>query len=369
MHSRILHVGKFYSGFQGGIEKVTEDCVRAASDSYISYVFCFSEDESSIRRGENNEIIISFFAKVNFSSQPLNFRAVFALYKLIDRIKPDLIHFHYPNPLLSIPFLFRAKNLVTHYHSRIRGKGFLGFIYSRILEPRLLNISKAIIYTSEAYSNNEYISKSYVLYNAIDESRFVDSKPLPIIDDIPGKTIIFAFGRHVEYKGFDLLINASKFLTRRKIDHTLVIGGDGPLSSYLKNLAQGSKNVIFVGKISDQNLKYLFNSSIGFILSSVDEAEAFGIVLLEALYNRCPIVRFNIPNSGVSYVVPKDFCLEVDQINAYSLSIRIEELIRMSGTQRKELSDRGFQLYQKKFQQNIFDRNLLQIYRNILFVN
>ena len=114
-----------------------------------------------------------------------------------------------------------------------------------------------------------------------------------------GKFLCFALGRHVPYKGMEYLVRAAKLL-----DDTffVAIGGSGPLTQQLKALAQGQKNVAFLGRISDVELKAWLLACDVFCLPSVTKNEAFGIALAEAMAYEKPAVTFTIAGSGVNYV-------------------------------------------------------------------
>ena len=76
-----------------------------------------------------------------------------------------------------------------------------------------------------------------------------------------------------------------------------VIGEDG----IVNNLKDDYK-IIFLGKLSLDNLKaYLLASDI-FAFPSITKNEAFGMALAEAMYCNTPAVTFTIPGSGVNWV-------------------------------------------------------------------
>jgi glycosyltransferase involved in cell wall biosynthesis len=111
--------------------------------------------------------------------------------------------------------------------------------------------------------------------------------------------IIFALGRHVYYKGFDVLINAMQH-----IDAQLLLGGDGPLKAELQQQAERlgvSNKVLFTGSIAEADLAAYFNACDVFCLPSVEQSEAFGLVQLEAMACGKPVVCTQL-NNGVNVV-------------------------------------------------------------------
>ena len=118
-------------------------------------------------------------------------------------------------------------------------------------------------------------------------------------EENPGKIMCLAVGRHVEYKGFKYLIEASK-----KLDDRFVIGitGKGPLTDELKAQASGDAKVQFLGLISDVELRARLLSCDIFCFPSITKNEAFGLALAEGMFFGHPAVTFTIPGSGVNYV-------------------------------------------------------------------
>ena len=114
-----------------------------------------------------------------------------------------------------------------------------------------------------------------------------------------GRPLIFSVGRHVYYKGFDVLIHAM-----RDLDADLWIGGRGPLSKTLVQLAHDlglAERVKFVGFVPDPLLMAYYQACDVFCLPSVERAEQFGLVQLEAMYSGKPIVATRL-GTGVEYV-------------------------------------------------------------------
>ena len=114
-----------------------------------------------------------------------------------------------------------------------------------------------------------------------------------------GKIILFAFGRHVEYKELTYLIKASQYLDS---SFKILIGGKGPLTDDLMKEAKNDSKIEFLGRISNEELKACFLASNIFCFPSITKNEAFGIGLAEAMYYRLPTITFTIPGSGVNYV-------------------------------------------------------------------
>jgi glycogen(starch) synthase len=104
-----------------------------------------------------------------------------------------------------------------------------------------------------------------------------DDGPVP-----PEKPYIFAVGRVVEKKGFDLLLAAYAGMDESLRSADLVIGGAGPALDELRALAGTlgvAERVHFVGRLSRQQVSRFTASARLFVVPS--RLEPFGIVILE----------------------------------------------------------------------------------------
>jgi rhamnosyl/mannosyltransferase len=109
--------------------------------------------------------------------------------------------------------------------------------------------------------------------------------------------LIFAVGRHVYYKGFEYLLRALGQLPSVR----LVLGGQGPLTGALKDLAQSlgvAERVTFTGRLSDDELAAWYHACDVFCLPSVEPSEAFGLVQLEAMACGKPVVNTQLGNGA-----------------------------------------------------------------------
>jgi glycosyltransferase involved in cell wall biosynthesis len=110
--------------------------------------------------------------------------------------------------------------------------------------------------------------------------------------------VLFA-GRHVPYKGVDVLLRALQ-----GTGIATVIAGDGPMRGAWEALARElgvDAHVRFTGEVPDAELRRLMETCAVAVLPSVTRAEAFGYVQLEAMACAKPIVSTDVP-SGVSWV-------------------------------------------------------------------
>lgn len=91
-----------------------------------------------------------------------------------------------------------------------------------------------------------------------------------------------AGSRLVPYKRIDHIIKAFK-----KLDSTLKIFGDGIDLPRLRQLANGSKNIEFLGRVSDEERSKLYSKCQAFINP---QKEDFGITVVEAMASGRPVI-------------------------------------------------------------------------------
>jgi phosphatidylinositol alpha-1,6-mannosyltransferase len=123
------------------------------------------------------------------------------------------------------------------------------------------------------------------------------------------KIILFSVGRLVKRKGFDMVIDALPDVLTKLPNLVYVIAGAGPDEDYLKQKSSsleqsGLSNIIFLGKISDQEKWAWLNLCDIFIMPAKNingDFEGFGIVYLEANLTSKPVIAGD--SGGVSDAV------------------------------------------------------------------
>ena len=144
---------------------------------------------------------------------------------------------------------------------------------------------------------------------------------------------IVALGRLVGYKGYDVLVRAMQ-----TIDGYATIIGEGPLLAELQQLAIRlgvSDRIRFAGRLTRSEIKQLFCSAQVFAFPSVTEAEAFGIVQIEAMAAGLPIVNTQLATT-VPLVARHDTeALTVPPNDPHALSQALSSRSRRAGVGRK----------------------------------
>ena len=233
--------------------------------------------------------------------------------------KPDIIHVHsmlyagFAAQLLSekygIPY-------VVTEHSTAFARNLIPLDEISSLK-QVASDAKACIAVSNEFSsllNKLFETQKWTYISNIVNDEFISfEKTLDTEEYFTFITVCFLEKK----KRVDLLISsfAKAFKDNKKV--RLKIGGDGILMSELKILAKElgvESQVIFLGKLSRQQVKEEMALSNAFVLSS--EYETFGVVLVEALALGKPVIATKC-GGPESIIVPGDGILvEVANVNA-----------------------------------------------------
>ena len=337
-------------------------------------VLCFNDNKKNVQEVYDDVLVarVGFFAKI--ASQALSFSYLFKLRKTIIQFKPDIIHFHAPNPLVSIYLLWlikRKTKLILHWHSDIVDQKKLYFFYQSI-EKRILKRADKIVATSENYSRYSlpllsYLSKVTIVPNMIDEDKLMLQKSDEIVlesleKQYEGEKLILFIGRMVPYKGVDYLIDAADKL---KGKYKIILIGGGPLEETLKQKAKTNSNILFLGKVSNQALRVYLNLCDIFAFPSITKNEAFGVALAEALYCGLPAVCFDIQGSGVSWVNQNEvtgFVVENKNVNKFAEAL--DKLLEDDG-KRKEMGENATLWASKNFLKKEAVEKVTDVYNNL----
>lgn len=307
---RILHIGKYYPPFNGGIEKVNFDLVEALNqqEEYEVDELCFAhsvdfKDEMAV----DYKLCRVPIRGIKLSTPiPKGFLRTY----LKMRNDYDLIHLHLPNPIVClVMMLFPPKGkLILHWHCDIVKQKKLKILFNPI-QKWVLERSSRIVPTSLPYAEsskdlNGYEKKTVIIPIGIDSSylTYSERRIYEIKDMYKEKKIIFSLGRLTDYKGYKYLVEAAKYLDDNCV---VVIAGKGELDKELrlKVLECGlDGKVVFMGRVSEEDLGSYYKAADVYCMSSYNRTEAFGVVLLEAMSLGLPIVATNIPGSGVTWV-------------------------------------------------------------------
>lgn len=291
--------------------------------------------------------------------------------KLQRLIKPEVIHAHLPRAELILSILVtKSLKIVSKHNTEIffpnRNK-----VVSRIMSKFVEFRSKEIITISNAVkrfliqSGELKDSKKLhvVLYGMNQEVRFDDEakKKMFLEFGVPEGTKIFGtISRLAPQKDLKTQLMAFNSYLQLNPNALLVIIGEGPLQSELEEEAKAlgcDENIIWYGKTPYiAEALQIFDV---FLLSSL--YEGLGLVLLEAIANKVPILASN--NSAIPEVLGNEF-------PGLFVTSNPEDLF----SKMKQTDDKGFCLQllnaqearEKIFEPSVMARNIQAVYEGAL---
>ncbi len=307
MSIRILQLGKFHP-IKGGVEKVMYAFMRGlARRKIFCDMLCASDDD------DVGTTQYSYYCKLIKSKTFLKTHGTLLSFRMIYRLRKiassyDIIHIHHPDPMAALAlFLSGYKGkVVLHWHSDILKQKVLIHFY-KPLQRWLINRADLILGTTPVYVEQSPALqkvKSKIDYLPIGvRERIADEELVAKIHaEYPNKKIVYSMGRLVEYKGFEYLVNAAKYLPD---DYVILIGGKGPERGALQELVAQEgleEKVKILGFIPTELEAAYYCASDVFCLSSIMKTEAYAIVQVEAMSAGRPVVATKIKGSGVSWV-------------------------------------------------------------------
>lgn len=363
---RVLQLGKFYDPFVGGMETVLKEICESLVDQVefqviVANTRCRTEHENRKVPVTRVASLGKLFSCSMAPSFPLWAR----------RFDPDLIHVHLPNPLAELSALMADRDIpvVAQFHSDVVRQRNLLKLYGPLLEAFYRRASCIVVPTPRHIEISRFVSKyrekCRVVPFGVPVSRFdLDETGRKKADELrDGLPSVLCVGRLVTYKGVEFLIRALENIKAR-----LRIIGTGPLEGALKNLAQErgiADRVEFLGVVSAQDLVTYYHACDVFVLPSITNAEMFGVVQLEAMACRKPVISTNLP-TGVSWVNQHGKTgYVVSPGNAEELAQCIQRLINNSQL-REEMGEAGRLRVEQHFTSAKMAETMLQVYQEML---
>ena len=293
-----------------------------------------------------------------------------------ERAPFDIVHLQFPaDPMAhwAAAALPPSVKRVVSWHSDIIRQRALLALYRPFLH-RLLRSADAIIAATPAHFASsrqlEPIKHRRGIFHVVpygfDLERFRDRPPLA--DDLRRRHsapfLVFALGRHVYYKGFEFLIRALADVPGAK----LLLGGEGPLTEELRRAAADAgvaQRVIFLGRIAEADLAAYYHACDVFCLPSIEPAEAFGIVQIEAMACARPVVCCDLRN-GVTWVNRDGVTgLVVPPADASALARALRTLAGDRGL-RERLGAQARERALGEFTTDAMAQGTLAVYRQVL---
>jgi len=383
---RVLHICKYYPPFAGGMETFVGDLLPALQKKgVLCTALVHAHSRASISAGAVDgagvEVIrVPTWGRLLYA--PVSPSFPLWLEKTLLRTKPDVIHYHMPNTSalwgLVSPLASRIPSVV-HWHSDVVASKLdkrlaLAYPLYRPFENALLSKAKAIIVTSPPYLEvsqalRPWREKCKVIPLGFDPARLPEpeesQRTWAASQWANAELRILCVGRLTYYKGHETLIRAMAGIKGGK----LILVGDGERRARLESVIDSlglAEKVMMVGYRTEKEVRALLESCEVFCLPSVERTEAFGMVLLEAMWAGKPVVASDVPGSGMGWVVSHgETGLLVVPADPKSLA---QALLRLKANDalRKAMGAAARLRFESEFQMSRIADGIIDAYRLVL---
>ncbi len=281
-----------------------------------------------------------------------------AIWRHARRHRYDVIHVHWPLPLALLGWAAQrarpARLVTTFYGVELRWvktampflKPFLAWAARR--SDRVVAIS--------SYTADQLRELADVPIEVIPYTTSLPPAPAPARAASPpgAPWTALSVGRLVERKGVTHLVDAVRLLWARGRDIRLVVVGDGPERSRLEQQIREhglDHRVELRGQVSAEALQQAYAAADAFVLPAIvdrrGDTEGLGVVLLEAMNQRVPVVASRI--GGIPDIVEDGVSgLLVPPGDAAALAAALERLAREPDLAAR-LGDAGYRRLRERF--------------------
>jgi glycosyltransferase involved in cell wall biosynthesis len=410
---KILHTPVRFYPFIGGVENyVYYSAKELVKMGHQVTVVCANEPSS-----HDEELLDGIRVKrLHYIGKIANTNVTLGLPLALKGEDFDVIHTHIPTPWSAdwsaLTSRLKNKPLVVTYHNDITGTGIAKHIagfYNATALKLLLKRADKIIITQPGYIQSspylkDYAHKIEVIPNGVDVSKFKPSsnnketsnnKEKIVEDEVlkanevvrtgeachetskdggntmfSENTIFFlsVLDEFHRYKGLDYLLEALKIVKEEVPNVKLKVGGKGVLMDHYKGVVDSSgldSSVEFCGFIPDDEIVEYYSRSSVFVLPSISATyEGFGIVALEALACKTPVVSTEIV--GVAEDVKKSKAgIIVQPKDSRALA---EAIIKILGNKKlqKKMGENGRRLVEAKYTWKGVAEMMEKVYNELL---
>ena len=368
---KILQAAKWYWPEDGGIETVALNITDAVKDKAEMQILVCSGNRVR-ETGYTDSGVYVYRAKTPFKicSTLISFDYLSAFRRMSKDV--DLIQLHAPFPLSDLALFLSRRGRRTKkalwYHSDVIKQKKLMFFYRPLLKWMLKKVDKIYVASRSIAEQSEYLIKHMdkveVIPFGISTSEYDRAKKFPVLgkklNDKKNAKILFV-GRLVHYKGVDVLIDAMSKVEGAEL---FIIGG-GELGDAMKKRVKElgiKKKVHFMGRIPQKELYAALADCDFFVLPSVNRAECFGLVQLEAMVYGKPVINTALPTAVPEVSVHGETGLTVEVGNVDALAEAMNTLVtdvelrKKFGEQARKRCEQTFNL--AKMQEKLYQSYL-----------
>jgi rhamnosyl/mannosyltransferase len=323
---RIVHLGKYYPPASGGIEQHTRWLARGqvelgaevavvvvnhANPQGRDVTYCAGHATTDRYELDGAIQVYRIGRRVHMARWDVCPGLCRRLRRLHRDFQPHLWHLHTPNITMMLAVLNCpvVRPLVITHHSDIIRQRFLKYLI-RPFEWRLYRLAQRIFTGSAAYVAGSSLL-SALSHKVVCLPLGIDLTPYQQVTERVeliqqqmraqyGWPLWLCVGRMVPYKGHAVALQALLHVPGQ-----LLLIGTGPLQNQLRHLAERlgiAGRVHFYGPATDEELIAAYRAATALWFTSLNRAEGFGLVQVEAMASGCPVINTSIAHSGVTWV-------------------------------------------------------------------
>lgn len=343
-------INKLGSGSSlGGAERLVVDDINEMLKRGISVQLLTFKEESSFSLASELRLGRQYWKTVPFKSL-FYVSSWIKTYKYIRKEKPDIVfsHLWFSNTIIRIICkIAGVKNVISFEHN----------IYDRVKTEKMYGLDrflqkwcKKIVAVSSAVKDSlikhgiepERIA---VINNGINISRY-NIKHSVSSTSVSSTFVFLTIGRLIYQKGMDILLQAFSKLSGEPVLLMIGSGSDEDMLKKIANELNISERVNFLGTRHD--IPDILSTCDCFVLAS--RWEGLGIVVLEAMASKKPIIISNFP-AGKDMIEDSISGLIVEMENIDSLARAMDKMI-LDADLRNRLSKSAYKRVQEFSIQN-----------------
>ena len=365
---KILHITESF-GWSGGAAQALYLARELRALGHENLIACPIDGDLGRKAAADGFEVVHFQPRRDY-----DLKTAFALSRLLDERKPDVLHAHHPKAhAMGLMAKFLAKHKPVFVFTR------------RVSHPIVTGFFAKLKYTSRYIDGCIAVADSVrglllayglkpervrTIYSGTDPARFSPCPPdKRITEELglpPGLPVVMLVGNFSEHKGQHVLLKAAKILYARGLDFILVFAGRGTESLELKALFKleglPAEKGRFLG-LRDDVEKLLTVASVS--VNAAVKGEALSGSIRESLAMGVPAVASNI--SGNAEIVREgETGLLFPPGDAAALADRLQTALRDPWL-REKLSRNSISLVRARFTTAIMGARTLEYYKELLY--
>ena len=368
---KILHVYKDYYPVVGGIENHIRFICRGllAHPGIEPTVLVTNRGRDTVVEQTEGVRVIKAGRLTTISSAPISIE----LFTWIHRLDADVTHLHFPYPIGELAYLLagHSRRMVITYHSDIVRQKYLLHVYKPFLFRLLARADRITVSSPQYIQSSPYLrpltNKCVVIPHGTDLSRFAKTAAVQHhvqqIRSQHAPPLILFVGLLRYYKGLSYLIEAML-----KLDARLLVVGEGPQGAEWRELTRQlslQEKVVFLGRVSDEELVALYHACDVFVLPAIHRSESWGAVQVEAMACGKPVVCTEL-GTGTSFVnLNGQTGLVVPPRDSVALASALDELLT-NQVLRQEMGERARKRAASEFSYVTMAERLVQFYEEVM---